>query len=407
MGRTKGSKNGVRKVPLKKPKVKKEIQLETRRWSDGDDEPTFEMEQSDLPVFSELVLKAYRGKRYEKCIELIERILMNNNDEDKEHYKILLAASHTMLGVNFEAAHTTLDEVLRADPANSFALYGKGIAFYFQRQMNQSLDMLNRAIEANPGPEMERARQMKMQIDIERRRAVIMLHKMKDDEKDLEENSDTAEEAPANDICGVTTAKHAQVLQVVNNNSDDVVKSSEDNLMSPAVKENDKALKIAKSEDITTTSIATKEFKEATKENSDPPPAIPELLPKSFIPTTGEEFLAKGVELYISGSLKKSLRMFEKAIKLDPSLSKAEELGTKAQELIELMDVAAMNMEQKNYSAVVEILNEALEVDETNDFVNRPFYFQRGLANFHLGKNAESLKDYAEFDRINKILSDP
>ena len=96
--------------------------------------------------------------------------------------------------------------------------------------------------------------------------------------------------------------------------------------------------------------------------------------------------------------------MFGNAYGLDPTQTKAEEMATKAEELGELLDTAKANLDSRNYEAVVQIANEALEIDTENNYVNRQFYYHRGLALYHLGNNKDSLKDYAELERIDGIL---
>lgn len=427
MGRTKGSKNGVRKIPLKNLK-----NLSTKELFDDDsmNEIVEEANEANLPIFDTNVLKAYKSKNYEKCINLIERILVINTDENKDHYKILQAAAYTM-HQKYDTSQVILDEVLSADPKNIHAIYGKGVAFYFSKDYKMAVRMFEMAIDASEGKSFERARDMIMRLDLERRSAVIMVKKMTKSENtdnftlDSQVTVEAIEELDSNEIevdvpendveMELRKTDEKRILHVHNQNIDEISVTAEKDEKDF----DEKTMKHKENEKVdyfsskSTLSVAsTKSFEDPLtikanlKRPAEPIPDIPESLPKSFKPSTGKEFFAKGMELYMAGSLKKSLKMFEKAIKVDPKLTKADEMGTKAQELLELMDVAAMNMIKKNYSAVVEILNEALEVDETNSYVNRPFYFQRGLALYHLGRNQESIKDYAEFDRINKQLNE-
>lgn len=404
MGRTKGSKNGIRKVPLKKFRIQ-EPKQETTTENDfivNSAMMTTEIIEPTLPIFDSNVLKAFRNKRYGKCIELIQRILNNNTDENKDHYKILLAGALTMLGKEIDKAHEILDEVLKFAPMNSSALYAKGVAFYFQHEIDQSVKMFDKAIESNSGTEMEKARDMKMRIDLERRKAVIMVEKMEENlpelSMEIDEDVEMVEIGKENSekIAEIIGVSSAQIPEVLHEKNDENVREEIETVLS-----------LKSSENLEENEEKLKPVNSATISSScEPIPDIPESLPKSFKPKTAEEFYRKGMELYTSGSLKKSLRMFEKSMQIDPTFTKSDEMGTKAQEYLELVDTATMNMNLKNYGAVVEILNEALDVDATNLYINRPFYFQRGLALFHLGKNEESMRDYAEFDRINKILSE-
>lgn len=382
MGRTKGSKNGVRKASYKKPKqIVREVE-EQFIYEADDADPCEEQQDPNLPIFDDNVLKAYQSKSYERCIHLAEKILLVNTDDNKDHYKILQAGAYTMLGGKFDAAHSILDEVLAGDPTNAYAMYGKGVAFYFDKNYNAAVAMFEKAIVSRGAENFDRARDMIMRIDLERRSAVIMVEKMSDTESVGGCNFDEEQD----DILQDSSNKPISFIKV---SSDPLIEPDEDQ------KENIQSSRLS---DRTPSVASTKSFETI--------PEIPESLPKSFNPSTADEYFEKGMELYMVGALKKSLKMFEKSIKLDPKNEKAEEMGAKAQALQELLDMAAMNMNQKNYSAVVQIINEALEIDETNHYINRPFYFQRGLALYYLGKNQESVKDYAEFDRINKILTE-
>lgn len=422
MGRTKGSKNGVRKVPLKKPKFKYELQLKLETFSENIDSL-----KSSLPIFDESVLNAYGNKRYRKCIDLIEKILENKTDDNKDHYKILQAASYTMLKENFDEAHSVLDEVLLSDPSSSFAMYGKGVAFYFERKLDESVVWLNKAIEINPGEQMERAKDMKMRIDLERRKAVIRIEKMngRDETSDidlpeeietlLEEFNVTIDGDRFNDLELFDGERDddrfsdLKLEEIQAPNSSQSYESPNDEIRDEnmAIDEDpleisgpDKKTAISKSPQ---PSIVNDDDDDGSLKHK---PTLRER-PKPAKPSspTAEETFAKAMELYKTGSLKKALKLFGKAFKMDPLLTEADEMGMKTQELLELMDVAATNMSQKNYAAVIEILSEALVIDQTNDHVNRPFFFQRGLAYFHLGKNKESIKDYAKFESINKLLT--
>lgn len=110
------------------------------------------------------------------------------------------------------------------------------------------------------------------------------------------------------------------------------------------------------------------------------------------------------MQLYERGALKEALKLFVRALKLNHDFSEADDMRAQTQELLELKDMADLNMTEKNYEAVVEISTEAIEIDKANYHVTQPFYYQRGSALFQLGKTSESMMDYSEFDRITKII---
>jgi tetratricopeptide (TPR) repeat protein len=422
MGRTKGSKNGIRKVPIKKTHPDEEQKYEyvivekhsfrkTRKVYSEDDK---EKSEAPHPAFDAIVLKAFRDQDYENCIERISTILLNPRSKSKNHYRILQAASYTMLGVDFKSAHTILDDVIRDDPENSYALYGKGVAYYFQKRLDESLDMLNRAIAVNPD-EMQRAKEMKVRIDLERRQAVIFLQKV--DHEDLVQQSSLPKEPSEtpNEVKNIEKVIKIEIPELTAKaQSEDQEPMILDKQFDVDIKKEMLRLPIITEKSVNTPNNKMhKKYITELQKNLQHKPAeeqnttshISKSLPKSSdLYTCAQEFFEKGMELYMCGALKKALKMFGKAVKLKSSFEQAEEMGAKSQELLELMDMANLNMSEKNYHAVIEILNEALKVDDSNHFVNRPFFFQRGLAYFHLGQDEQSMKDYADFDRLNKLL---
>lgn len=284
-----------------------------------------EEEEEKLPCFEEKVLFLYRAKNYVRCIKTIERILKVTPKQNSSHYKILLAASYTMSGKKLKKSHSILDDVLRENPNESFALYGKGVAYYFQQEFEKSIEYLNKAIAVNP-QQMNPAKDLKIKINLERKEATVMLEKLN--------------------------------------------------------------VEICKDED---SDCDAKKFPESDK----------------TISTPAQEAYHEGMEFYMKGDLTNSRKFFENSLKLEPEYEEAEEMLAKVQELTELLDVAEMNLNEKNYEIVVEIINQAMElVDSDNDYINKTLYFKRGLAYFHMKENDLSLKDYAEFDRLKKITGD-
>lgn len=294
-----------------------------------------EKEVPTLPCFEENVLRLYRAKNYQRCIKTIERILKVTPKENSAHYKILLAASYTMTGKKFKKSHSILNKVLQVNPSDAFALYGKAVAFYFEREFDRSVEYLDKAIEVDPSPQMNRARDLKIKIDLERNKAMVVMEKLNVQmykEENLKETNDNEEEP--------------RVLAQL----DSTLSQTSETTLSPS-----------------------------------------------------KEAFSKGLEYYMNGNLEKSLKYFGKAIKLEPEFEEAEEMGAKAQELVELLDIADINLSQKNYEVVVEIINQALEVvEDTNERICKILYFKRGLAYFHLEENELSLKDYAEFERLKQ-----
>lgn len=321
------------------------------------------------PVFNSYILTLYRRGKYELCVNFIER---NLSDVTKKlrHYRILLAACHTML-TNYKVAHEILDSVIETSTNkdnNAFAYYNKGVAFYFERKFRWCNLMFDMAIEADPSSMMDRARDMKTKVDLESRKAVIVLEKMSDEDiMNLSNSSETK----------------VEVEEMKENAEEKTEKTSTKNLENK----------------LTNSMLTAKNL----------PPPIPEALPKSFVPKSSEDYYKKGKELFMSGSLQMALTSFRKSHELDPDYIEVEKMIDKVQNLINLTTESKTKFDEKDYEKVVEITIKAFDLLSTfgidSYFINRKFYYQRGIALYHLGRHEESVKDYDELEKINKIIN--
>lgn len=337
----------------------------------------------ELPTIEDSILCAYRLKSYNRCLKQVETILKMSG-QDLNHYKIIQAACYTMIGGHFPKVHLILDKVIKEEPWNSFAIYGKGVALFFEARFDEAIITFDRAIGVNPTNEMDRAREM---------RGHAVQYKT-----DIQTSSTTT--AVQADIAPIDPQLKTEISEslpfVINNDECIHIDKVEITNSPPAITDESPAiLNKVPQFPIEGDPVSSSEPDEASK--------MSDSIKQTKDP---EELFSRGMCQYQAGNLKKALKLFERALKADSVMEKAEEMGSKVQELIELMDVASLNLTQKNYTMVVEIMNEALKIDPQNDFINRPFYFQRGLANFHLGKTEESVKDYAEFDKLNKKLQE-
>ncbi|KAG5666805.1 hypothetical protein PVAND_014815 [Polypedilum vanderplanki] len=577
-------------------KSKRPTTLKSSSYNQKTDESFTSENQDDqkLPVFDEVIINAYRLKNYQRCIKLIERILKFSQPEISTHYMILLAASYTMTKKNFKKSHQLLDEVLKLEPNNSFAFYGKGVAFYFDGQFENSLRFLNLAIEVDE-PNMERAKNLKLQVEKEMTKVRVLLKRIDANASDdLEENIESFvvsksenlgndgsslkklnsdknddlkecameideelslkivsdevknEEALGNDNKAEITELKKQNDEILPKDNEEsekkILKSqneeTEENFEKPIdeTKNKDSKIEIEKTlketegnsqklevifskideslqnidqsrskvedsakkivntstklnknlrsnqkteekcteaqnrldEDFdqqtsnsqTTTSnldqsqptfsdpdnelnstisskaeisfdssfvISSPKTKGKKKKNNrkdskklkknsqktkkfsknlqqSATSNISNVLNSSLSNSEAQQHFTKGLDFYMTGDLNKAIEEFTKVLELETDFEEADEMITKSQEILDLNDVAEMNMSEKNYAAVVEILNQALEIDESNDFVNRNFYFQRGLAFYHLNENENSMKDYEEYERLSKKL---
>lgn len=377
MGRTKGSKNGIRRVVIKNPDSNRtQIQyvptqlvlksLKERRISGGGSitkkkshhrrqKPN---EMAEMTVFDPRILKLYRNKRYNECISSIEALIRVTEGRIQEDYRIFLSAAHVMLQ-NFTTAHDILDSIIATNPQSSFAYFNKGVAYYFDKKVSSSIAMLDMALLINPSAQMNRAREMKMRIDLESRKAVIVLKKMS--ESDLINTQMLAQQY----------SEAGEMLRQANR---------------------------------TPQKQTTGRKSLQADQNDRNYPNIPEALPKSFVPSSSEEFFTKAMEQYTTGCLQLALSTFKKSYELNSRSQKTKEMMSKIEQLIAHDEEAVAELEQENYEKVVEIASEALRIDETNHYINRKFFYQKGIALFYLGRSDESLKDYAEFERIDKII---
>lgn len=307
------------------------------------------------PIFNSYILSLYRNKKYSLCISFIERNL--SEEQKKEpHNRILLAASHIMLS-NYKEAHIILDSVIAANSNNAFAYYNKGVAFYFEKKFRWSNVMLDMAIEADPSSQMDRARDMKVRVDLESRRAVIVLEKLSMDD----------------------------------------------------IKKNMKVDLEDMKEEKRTEKTPTKEFNESklySMLTDKTIPKIPEALPKSFVPISSDDYYKKGKELYMSGSLQKALSSFLKSHELDPDYVEVEKMIEKIQKLINFATTSKTKLDEKEFEEVVKVTSAALALGIESNFTSRTFYYQRGIALHYLGRKEESIRDYENIEKINKILGD-
>lgn len=328
------------------------------------------LEKNLEPVFNSYILTLYRRKKYSLCINFIEKNLTEVTKKLR-HYRILLAACHTMMA-NYKVAHEILDSVIETrtnDANNAFAYYNKGVAYYFEKKFRFCNLMFDMAIEADPSPLMDRARDMKTKVDLENRKAVIVLEKMTNE--DITNLSNSSE----------TKLTDKEIVEETKENSEQNTSSKnlENKLTNSML-------------------LAAKNF-----------PRIPEALPKSFVPKTSVDYYKKGRELFMSGSLQMASTSFLKSKELDPDYIEVEKMIDKVQNLINLSTESKTKFDQKDYENVVGITTKALALLDTfgfdSYFTNRKFYYQRGIALYHLGRHDESVKDYEELEKINKIIN--
>lgn len=365
MGRPKGSKNGVRRVPIKVPKNPRK--------------------KKKVPVFDEHILMMFKSTYYSACIESIDQHIENNRKtgENMSHYKVLQAAAFIQLGDQFKAAHDVLDKVISEDPSYSSAYFNKGVAYFCEKKYEQSLEMLEKALSLDPEVETDRVSYFKMRIECNRRDVKVEIERMAGKQENYNGNIIKRlklENDEETDDMTMIAAEQSAVSY------SEFVRDFEG-----GVKNCNKTLNVDPFGNI------LEDVKAST--------ILPEAVPHDFLPLTARDFYAKGLELYNVGMLKVAQEKFEKAFEMDPSFTDAITMADKADELADQVFLAGSNLNMKNYKVVTDIVKKGLEVDPNNHFVNRMLYYYRGMAFYELGEKAKCDQDYAEYQKLDKILN--
>lgn len=105
------------------------------------------------------VFEFYQKKDFSSCLGLIDKAPMGIREST--HYKVLKASCLVNLGKKINEAHQLLDGVIAKETENAFAYYGKGLAFMFQKNFEEAIDFLDKAIEHDKTGSMQKAREMK------------------------------------------------------------------------------------------------------------------------------------------------------------------------------------------------------------------------------------------------------
>lgn len=106
---------------------------------------------------------AYKHQKLSKCIELIDEA--PESVKNSAQYQILKASCLNNIGGRTFQAHSILDAVLRLEPSNAFAYYGKGLVFINEAKLVEGIKAFEKAIEIDPSERMSKARQMKSRAE--------------------------------------------------------------------------------------------------------------------------------------------------------------------------------------------------------------------------------------------------
>lgn len=103
----------------------------------------------------------------------------------------------------------------------------------------------------------------------------------------------------------------------------------------------------------------------------------------------------KGYAFYMSGQLKDAVLSFDKAVKINPNNVKARKLLMKATKLDKLIeDAEEVSRTKKNSAKAIELLTEALKVDENNATVNQTILLHRSFHYFKLSQFSAAIGDF-------------
>lgn len=105
----------------------------------------------------------YRQQKHEECLRLIEAA--PESVKNSSQYKILQASCLNNLSGKSLEAHSILDDVIKREPLNALAYYGKGLVFINEGNLELSIEYFEKAIQADPSEKMNKARQMKSRAE--------------------------------------------------------------------------------------------------------------------------------------------------------------------------------------------------------------------------------------------------
>ena len=115
---------------------------------------------------------------------------------------------------------------------------------------------------------------------------------------------------------------------------------------------------------------------------------------------SGRGWYLKGLLAYKLGLLTQSLKYFNKSLELRPSMVKSQKAQQMANELIELIKAATIQMKLKSNEHAIVLLTKALEIDPGNLRVNQGIFFQRAVAKFNMALVNEAFEDYLYFETL-------
>lgn len=125
--------------------------------------------------------------------------------------------------------------------------------------------------------------------------------------------------------------------------------------------------------------------------------------------TNAEAVYVHGLCLYFIGDLENSLIAFHRSAVLDPDNANANvhDMLNKAKRLKEMKDEGKKLYAAGNFQAAYTVYTRALHIDPRNKGINSTLYYNRALANKHIGNIPDAIKDCSSALEFNKNYLKP
>ena len=323
------------------------------------------------------ISKLFLAKKYDSCLKLIEESL--KTWDDVTQLRILQASCWTQLGINFEEAEYQLNEVIQKEPDNGFAYYGLGLSYYFLGDFSKCIAPFTRASELNEAT-TDRA-------SIFKNYAMKVLKLVRDASEEFKAGR-CSKALEMLSLATLIDPDNAAIKRLVQQESDKFLKKVVGDLEDKVLADNDMETILNH------VTFLVKSGKIA---------AADDMIPKDEMLSTSRGWYLKGFIKYMMGSVKMSLFYTKKALVMDTTMDEAKDLKNKAEKLVELIEGATGQMKQNDNEKAIEMLTEALDVDDSNKRIVQAIYFQRAVAKFNSGKQHEAFNDYLLFEALQNV----
>lgn len=120
--------------------------------SSGEDKKPKIIQEKD---YANVILRLYQAKEYSKCLETVEDFFACSSSSNVSHFQIIQAACWTNLSINGDRVFSSLNQIIKSEPKNSFAHYALGMSHYQAGDFHKSVESFETAVEINPTPSMK------------------------------------------------------------------------------------------------------------------------------------------------------------------------------------------------------------------------------------------------------------